>query len=104
MRLFKCAFCCKRWFVNFDSVECSPAPIEAVQYIGNTTTKWKNIHLSRTITGHCEVKKTGVVNVGFNIGNCKGYGDSDGYTGWISAMRIFIEEVNPPQLNEQMYL
>ena len=99
MRLFQCILCCKRWFVNFDSVECSPVPIDSVQYIETsiTSTKWTDIHLSRTITGHCKVKKTGVVNVGFNIGNCKGFGDSDGHTGFNSVTRIFIEEVNAPQ-------
>lgn len=87
---------CKRWFVTFDGVECSPVPIDAVEYISNTVVI--NRLQSRTITGLCKVRTNrSLIVIGFNIGNCDGYGDADGYTGWNSATRILVEEVNPPQ-------
>ena len=97
MRIYRCNYCCKRWFVTFNSVECSPVPIDVVEHISGPNMSSNDLIRSRNIIGHCKVKTTGVVNVGFNIGNCKRYGASDGHTGWNSATRIFIEEVNPPQ-------
>ena len=33
------------------------------------------------------------LRVGFWIGNCATFGNADGYTGWNSVSRIFVEEV-----------
>lgn len=89
---------CKRWFVTFDGAECSPVPIDAVEYISRTNDLFMNRHQSRTITGHCKVTTNGSpIIIGFNIGNCKGYGDANGHTGWNAATRILVEEVNPSQ-------
>ena len=54
-------------------------------------------HRVRHIEGHCFNIHKGHVRVGFNIGNCARYGNADGYSGWNSNSRIFVEEVPPPQ-------
>ena len=100
MRLYNCDSCCKRWFVTFDDRECSPVPIDGSVFIwkGKGT---KNLHRPRVIRGHCKISKQGAINIAFNLGDCshrtpKGYGDAA--TGVNSAFRIYIEEVNAPQL------
>lgn len=97
LRITNCDICCKRWYVTFNGTECSnPVPIDGVVYM------WKgkgtqNLHRPRVIAGHCHKVPTGTVNVQFNVGNCRGYGNADAYTGWNSSSRIFIEEVPQPQ-------
>lgn len=97
LRVYNCNACCKRWFFTFNGAEClSPRAIDGVVYM------WKgqgiqDPHRVRHIEGHCLGVHKGRVRVGFNIGNCPSYGNSDGYTGWNSNSRIFIEEVPPPQ-------
>ena len=97
MRIWSCDNCCKRWFVTFNGAECTPVPVDVVVYMYNEDGKLGNLHRPRVIIGHCKIPKSGKVTVGFNIGNCPGFGGSNGYTGWISSTRIMIEEVNPPQ-------
>ena len=99
MRIAYCNFCCKRWFVTFNGVECTPVPVDVVVLMENQDGNFVNLHRPRVITGHCKILKSGKITVGFNIGNCHGFGNSDGYTGWLSSTRIMIEEVNPPQWN-----
>ena len=96
MRVHNCNSCCKRWYVTFNGKECSPVPIDGVVYLwrGKGT---QDPHRSRVITGHCQNIAAGTVNVGFYVGNCAGYGNADAYTGWNSAMRIYIEEKEPMQ-------
>ena len=57
----------------------------------------KNLHRVRHIEGHCNNIHKGKVRVGFWIGNCPGYGNADGYTGWKSVSRMFVEEVPKAQ-------
>ena len=57
----------------------------------------QDIHRVRNIEGHCNNIDKGQVRVGFWIGNCNGYGNADGYTGWNSVSRIFVEEVPKAQ-------
>ena len=85
--------------MTFNGVECSPVPIDAVEYINGNIDLSVNRLQSRTITGVCKIKTNGLpIVVGFNIGKCNGSdGGGDAYTGWNSATRIHIEEVNPPQ-------
>ena len=45
------------------------------------------------IEGYCDNIHKGKIRVGINIGNCPGYGDSNGHTGWNSVSRLMIEEV-----------
>jgi len=86
---------CKRWFVTFNGAECSgPLPIDAVWWIRKID---QDNHKSGSIEGYCENIHKGKIRVGINIGNCPGYGNSDGYTGWNSASRLIIEEVPPSQ-------
>ncbi|CAH3024853.1 unnamed protein product [Porites evermanni] len=76
LRIYNCNGCCKRWYFTFNGAECSaPLPIDGVVYMQ---------------TG-------GKVRVGFWIGNCPGYGNADGYTGWQSVSRVFVEEVPKAQ-------
>ena len=51
----------------------------------------------RHIEGYCENIHMAVVRVGFNVGNCAGYGNADAHSGWNSVSRIVVEEVPPPQ-------
>ena len=86
-----CNNCYKRWFITFNSAECSgPLPIDAVLCIPNTG---ENNHRPGFIAGYCKNIHKGKIRVGINIGNCAGYGNSNGYTGWNSVSRLIIEEV-----------
>ena len=95
MRIHNCDNCCDRWYITFDGKECAPVPIDGIVYMSTGT--GKDLHRSRVITGHCKVSKNHKVNVALNVGNCHGYGNADAYTGWNSATRIYIEEVDEPQ-------
>ena len=89
--LGNCGRCCKRWFITFNGAECSgPLPIDAILWIRNS-----NIDDYRhgAIEGYCDNIGKGNIRVGINIGNCPGYGNSDGNTGWMSVSRLIIEEV-----------
>ena len=78
-----CAHCCKRWFITFNGAECSgPLPIDAVLWIQN---KEEDNYRPGFIEGYCNNIHKGKIRVGINIGNCGGYGNSDGYTGWIQC-------------------
>ena len=96
LRIYKCKFCCKRWYFTFNGAECSgPLPIDGVVYMWEGEDQ--DPHRVRHIEGHCNHIHKGKVRVGFWVGNCHGYGDADAYTGWNSASRIFIEEVPKAQ-------
>ena len=71
--------------------ECSaPLPIDAVLWIGNTG---ENNHRPGFIEGYYNNIHKGKIRVGINIGNCAGYGNSNGNTGWNSVSRLIVEEV-----------
>jgi len=87
----RCNTCCKRWFITFNGAECSGSlPIDAVWWIRKID---QDNHKSGSIEGYCENIHKGKIRVGINTGNCPGYGNSDGYTGWNSVSRLIIEEV-----------
>ena len=73
----------------------APLPIDGVVYM--ETDGNENLHRVRHIEGHCNNIQKGMVRVGFWIGNCHGYGNANGYTGWQSVSRIFVEEVPKAQ-------
>ena len=86
-----CSSCCKRWFITFNGAECSdPMAIDAVQFIRRSL---QNNHRPGLIEGYCNNIHKGKIRVGINIGNCAGFGNYDGYTGWNSVSRLIIEEV-----------
>ena len=86
-----CSSCCKRWFITFNGAECSgPLPIDAVNFIRHSN---QNNHRHGAIEGYCDNIHKGKIRVGINIGNCPGFGNSDGHTGWNSVSRLIIEEV-----------
>ena len=96
LRIASCNNCCKCWYFTFNGAECSaPLPIDGVVYM--STGGNKNLHRVRHIEGHCNNIHKGKVRVGFWIGNCPGYGNADGYTGWKSVSRMFVEEVPKAQ-------
>ena len=97
MRIYNCNTCCKRWFVTFDGKECDPVPIDGVVYMNLGTGDRKSLHRPRVVRGHCKVSKNHQVNVALNVGDCQSYGNADASTGWNSATRIYIEEVDEPQ-------
>ena len=81
---------CKRWFITFNGAECSgPMPIDAVLWRSKT----EDTHMPGAIDGSCDNIHKGKIRVGINIGNCPGFGHSDGHTGWNSVSRLIIEEV-----------
>lgn len=100
LRISNCNSCCKRWYFTFNGAECSsPSAIDGIVYMRKGAgSHIKDLHRVRHIEGHCVGHVKGPVRVGFNIGNCAGYGNADGYTGWNSVSRIFVEEVPPPQV------
>ncbi len=86
-----CGSCCKRWFITFNGAECSgPLPIDAAIWIRNAD---EDNRRPGAIEGYCDNIHKGKIRVGINIGNCPGYGDSNGNTGWFTASRLIIEEV-----------
>ena len=88
---------CKRWYFTFNGAECSdPLPIDEIVYMANGS--GKDLHRVRHIEGHCNNIFRGKVRVGFWIGNCASYGNDDGYTGYHSVSRIFVEEVPKAQV------
>ncbi|XP_078367948.1 uncharacterized protein LOC144651810 [Oculina patagonica] len=96
LRVQGCTGCCKRWYFTFNGAECAaPLPIDGVVHLGGA--KSQDPHRVRHIEGHCNNIKKGKVRVGFRIGNCPRYGNADGYTGWNSVSRIYVEEVPKPQ-------
>ena len=96
LRIMYCGGCCKRWFFTFNGAECSgPMPIDGILYL-QSTSGHQPLRV-RHIEGYCENIPRGVVRVGFNVGNCAGYGNADAHSGWNSVSRIVIEEVPAPQ-------
>ena len=86
-----CSGCCKRWFITFNGAECSgPLPIDAMLNIPNSNAA---DYRHGAIEGYCHNINKGNIRVGINIGNCPGYGNSNGYTGWLTVSRLIIEEV-----------
>ena len=59
-----------------------------------TGSNLKSLHRVRQIE---KPVHKGTVRVGFQVGNCHGYGSADAYTGWNSVSRIYMEEIPPPQ-------
>ena len=96
LRIYGCNNCCKRWCFTFNGAECSaPLPIDGIVYMqtgGN-----KDLHRVRQLEGHCYNIHKGRVRVGFWIGNCASYGNADGYPGYNSVSRMFVEEVPKAQ-------
>ncbi len=99
MRIYGCDHCCARWFITFDGTECGPVPVDGVVYMyKGAGTRLKNLHRPQAILGRCKIQKKGTVSVALNVGKCTGsYGNADAYTGWNSATRIYIEEIEAPQ-------
>ena len=95
MRIYNCNKCCKRWFVTFNGLECTPVPIDVVVFMD--LGHGKNLLRPRVITGHCKIPKNHLINVALNVGNCPGYATWDAYTGWQSSTRIYVEEVDETQ-------
>ena len=86
-----CGSCCKRWFITFNGAECSgPMPIDAALWIRSNG---EDNHRPGVIEGYCDNIRKGKIRVAINIGNCAGYGNSNGHTGWMSVSRLIIEEV-----------
>ena len=74
---------------------CVSFTIDGVVYLEKGSSD--NVLRVRHIEGHCNDIPKGAVRVGFWIGNCNGYGNADGYTGWNSVSRIFVEEIPKAQ-------
>ena len=87
-----CNNCCKRRFITFNGPECSsPLPIDVALWVNKGV--GYDEHRPGSIEGYCDNIHKGKIRVGINIGNCPGYGNSDGSTGWNSVSRLMIEEV-----------
>ncbi|XP_022786750.1 collagen triple helix repeat-containing protein 1-like [Stylophora pistillata] len=93
IRVTGCTNCCMRWFFTFNDSECrAPAAIDAVLYQNINV----NFHRSANIEGYCAGVGKGLVRVGLHVGQCRGFGIFNAYTGWNSVSRIIIEEFEPP--------
>ncbi|KAL9975946.1 hypothetical protein ACROYT_G013169 [Oculina patagonica] len=96
LRILGCTTCCKRWFFTFNGVECSgPMPIDGIVYMHGVS-GLEPLRV-RHIEGYCENIPKGQVHVGFNVGNCAGYGNADAHSGWNAVSRIVVEEVPAPK-------
>ena len=81
--------------IYFNGAGCSGAlHIDVAIWIRN---KDEGIHRPGAIKGYCDNIHKGKIRVGINIGNCPGYGNSNGYTGWMSLSCLIIEEVPQSQ-------
>ncbi|XP_015753806.1 PREDICTED: collagen triple helix repeat-containing protein 1-like [Acropora digitifera] len=88
--------CCKRWFITFNGAECNgPMALDVVLWVMKGAGYQE--HRPGSIEGYCQNIHKGKIRVGINIGNCNGYGNSNGFTGWNSVSRLMIEEVPRPQ-------
>ncbi|EDO40808.1 predicted protein [Nematostella vectensis] len=98
-RIHNCNTCCKRWFFTFNGAECrGPLPIDGVLYMyKGSGANLQELHRVRVIEGYCTNIHKGTIRVGFNVGNCAGYGNADAHTGWNAVSRIIVEEVPPQQ-------
>ena len=77
-------------------MECSgPMPIDGLIYMHGVS-GLEPLRV-RHIEGYCENVPQGRVHVGFNVGNCGGYGNADAHSGWNSVSWIVVEEVPAPQ-------
>ena len=86
-----CRNCCKQWFITFNGAERSgPMPIDVALLIRRSG---QDTNRPGTIEGYCDNIHKGKIRVGINIGNCAGYGNSDGYTSRMAVSRLIIEEV-----------
>jgi hypothetical protein len=96
---YNCNACCKRWYFTVGDQECStPGAIDGVVYTNMLQGQTTDLHHHRHIEGYCTGTSAGPIKKGnlkiaFWIGNCAGYSDHDGYTGWNSTSRVMIEEV-----------
>lgn len=96
LRIGGCSNCCGRWYFTFNGVECrDPVPIDASIYVVGPDKA--NPLRPRHIEGYCNGIQKGPVDLAFSIGRCPGFGEANAYTGWSSASRIIIEEVQAPQ-------
>lgn len=59
-----------------------------------------------SVEGFCRGLSAGNVHVVWNVGDCvnqnPNYNVGDSYTGWISTVRIFVEEVNVKDATENI--
>ena len=95
IHLANCGRCCKRWFITFNGAECSgPLPIDAALWIPDSNSI---DYRQGAIEGYSENIRKRNIRVGINIGNCPGYGNANGDTGWMSVSRLIIEEVSQSQ-------
>ena len=94
LRLLGCNTCCKRWFITFNGAECTgPLPIDAVVWNAKSD---QDIHRLGFIKDYCNNIHKGRIRVGINIGNCAGYGNPKGQTGWNSVSRLVIKKFLGP--------
>ncbi|KAI0216656.1 hypothetical protein LSAT2_031354 [Lamellibrachia satsuma] len=95
---------CRRWYFTLNGNECGdPKPIDT-QLLNNL--KVINIHHPNYVEGYCRGLPAGTVRVMWNVGDCTNqspsYSAGDSYTGWISTVRITVEEVNVEDANENI--
>ncbi|KAI0215444.1 hypothetical protein LSAT2_032506 [Lamellibrachia satsuma] len=86
---------CRRWFFTINGKECrQPETIDTQLLIRDKTT---NIHRPAYVEGYCRGIAAGHVTVVWNVGDCPnqaGNDVGDSLTGWISTVRIIVEEVD----------
>ncbi|KAK2174692.1 hypothetical protein NP493_783g00000 [Ridgeia piscesae] len=95
---------CRRWFFTLNGSECSDPYTIDTQLNNNQPSM--NIHRPSYVEGFCRGLSAGNVHVVWNVGDCvnqnPSYNVGDSYTGWISTVRIFVEEVNVKDATENI--
>ncbi|XP_065826295.1 collagen triple helix repeat-containing protein 1-like isoform X2 [Oscarella lobularis] len=93
------SFCCGRWYITFNGVECSsPLSIEGLVFVDYRSANPGQVHRHRQTEGFCENVPAGIVTIAAVVGNCKGMGTADRDSGSNSASRLMIEEYPPAQI------
>ncbi|KAI0214899.1 hypothetical protein LSAT2_033084 [Lamellibrachia satsuma] len=92
---------CRRWYFTLNGSECAnPKPIDTQLH---NNMKVINIHHPNYVEGYCRGLPAGNVHVVWSVGDCVNqnphYDVGDSYTGWMSTVRITIEEVNVEDAN-----
>ncbi|KAI0229691.1 hypothetical protein LSAT2_019847 [Lamellibrachia satsuma] len=95
---------CRRWYFTLNGNECGdPKPIDAQLH---NNVKNSNLFHPYYVEGYCRGLLAGDVRVEWNVGDCVNqnplYDVGDSLTGWISTVRITVEEVNVEDANEKI--
>ncbi|XP_077982790.1 collagen triple helix repeat-containing protein 1-like [Glandiceps talaboti] len=91
LRVLSSTGACNRWSFTFNGNECSdPLPIDTAIYNHQSVNSLR----ASQVEGLCYGIPAGAVKLEFRVGDCQSsHSSGDAYTGWNSASRIIVEEI-----------